>query len=270
MPQVLLSRAATFSVGRRLFHPDWDAARNRAAFGRDFGPHGANYRLELFFGGAISSEDGMIVNIADLKPLIGKVLAPLGGAFLPDSSDFWAYNRPTAENLARYIWHAFPKQVGGASLARLQLDEGSRVSVRQTEDFMTVSHSYEFAAAHRLALPELDDAANLDRFGICSNRAGHGHNFGLTVEVEGEPDAQTGFIIAPSLLDRVVDEEIYPRFDHKHLNEDCPEFQNKVPTSENLALAIFEILEARLVREGHRLARVALRETAKNAFEVTR
>jgi len=270
MPQVLLSRAATFALGRRLFHPDWDEAHNRAAFGRDFGPHGANYRLELSFGGTISGEDGMIVNIADLKPLIGELLLPLDGAWLPDSSEFWTNNRPTAENLARYLWREFPKQVAGASLVRLELEEGRRVRVRQTEASMTVSHFYEFAAAHRLALPELDDAENGDRFGICSNRAGHGHNFGLTVSVEGEPDGQTGFIVNPALLNGIVDEEIYNRFDHKHLNEDCPEFRDKVPTSENLALSIFEILDARLGREGFKLARVALQETAKNAFEVTR
>ena len=270
MPAVSLSRRAAFSLGRRLFHPDWDETRNRAAFGRDFGPHGANYALELAFGGAISPEDGMIVNIADLKPLISELISPLEGAWLPDSMRYFAQKRPTAENLARYLWESFPQTVRGATLNRLRLEEGARVRIEKTAETMTVSRHFEFAAAHRLALPELDDAANLDRFGICSNRAGHGHNFALTVGVEGQPDAQTGFIIPPRLLDAVVDEEVFARFDHKHLNADCPEFEDKVPTSENLALAIWEILDARLAREGFQLARVALQETAKNGFEVTR
>ncbi len=270
MPQVLLSRRATFSLGRRLFHPDWNDERNRSAFGRDFGTHGANYLVELSFIGPISPEDGMIVNIAELKPLISNLIAPLDGAFLPETLEHFAQNRPTAENLALYLWQGFPKHVAGATLAQLNLTEGRRVSVGKTSFQMTVSRSYEFAAAHRLALPDLDDAGNLDRFGICSNRAGHGHNFTLSVGIEGEPNVQTGFIISPTLLDRIVDEEIFPRFDHKHLNVDCPEFSEIVPTSENLALVIFEILDERLRREGFTLARVGLQETAKNGFEVLR
>ncbi len=96
MPFVSLSRRASFSLGRRLFHPDWNAQQNRAAFGRDVGPHGANYTLELRFSGPISPEDGMIVNIADLKPLIAELIAPLDGAYLPDSLPDFAKQRPTA------------------------------------------------------------------------------------------------------------------------------------------------------------------------------
>ena len=270
MPAVFLSRRAVFSLGRRLFHPDWSDERNRASFGRDFGPHGANYALELVFSGAISPEDGMIVNIADLKPLISQLVTPLDGAFLPDSLSHFASVRPTAENIALFLWQHFPPHVGGATLSQLLLEEGARVRVQKNSHTMIVSRSFEFAAAHRLALSDLDDAGNMARFGICSNRAGHGHNFNLSVGVEGAPDPQTGFIIPPSVLDKIVDEEVFARFDHKHLNEDCPEFEDKVPTSENLALVIFGILNGRLEREGFTLARVHLQETAKNGFEVTR
>lgn len=270
MPTVSLSRRASFSLGRRLFHPNWSDERNRAAFGRDFGPHGANYALELAFGGPISPEDGMIVNIADLKPLISQLIAPLDGAYLPDSLEYFAQIRPTAENLALWLWQNFPSNIPNATLTQLLLEESTRTRVEKTADTMIVSRSFEFAAAHRLALSDLDDAQNLERFGICSNRAGHGHNFNLSVGIKGAPDAQTGFIIAPQLLEKIVDEEVFARFDHKHLNEDCPEFAGKVPTSENLALVIFEILDERLAREGFQLARIHLQETAKNGFEVTR
>ncbi|BCM91987.1 hypothetical protein IAD21_03866 [Abditibacteriota bacterium] len=270
MPVVSLSRRAAFSLGRRLFHPDWDETRNRACFGRDVGPHGANYAIELVFAGQISPEDGMIVNIADLKPLIADLITPLDGAFLPDTLPEFAHKRPTAENIALYLWQNFPATVVEATLTELHLEEGAHVRVEKTSRTMIVSRSFEFAAAHRLALSDLDDAGNMARFGICSNRAGHGHNFNLSVGVEGQPDAQTGFIIPPQLLDKVVTEEVFARFDHKHLNEDCPEFRELVPTSENLALVIFRILSDRLEREGFRLARVHLQETAKNGFEVTR
>ncbi len=172
--------------------------------------------------------------------------------------------------MAFWLWQHFPPNAANATLTQLLLEEGTRTRIEKTADTMIISRSFEFAAAHRLALPNLDDAANLARFGICSNRAGHGHNFALSVSVEGTPDAQTGTIIPPQLLDKIVDEEVFTRFDHKHLNEDCPEFGDKVPTSENLALVIFGLLDERLAKEGFRLARVHLQETAKNGFEVTR
>lgn len=135
---------------------------------------------------------------------------------------------------------------------------------------MKVSRSYEFAAAHRLFVPAFSEQENWRRFDRCSNPAGHGHNFRLQVWVEGQPDEESGFIINPNLLDAIVEAEVYQRFDHRHLNEDCPEFsaQGLVPTSENLSIVIFDLLNKRLNKEGHKLVRIGLRETEKNYFEV--
>ncbi len=267
-PRILLSRRASFSCGRRLFHPDWSEARNREVFARDFGPHGHEYSLDCGFGGAVSREDGMIVNIADIKPVLQSAIAPLENAFLPHGVAFFAENRPTAENLALFLWQTLPRVVGNGTLQRLRLHESRRTLVEISPQTMKISRSYEFAAAHRLFAPALSDDENLARFDKCSNLAGHGHNFGLEVFVEGTPDAQTGFIINPTLLDKIVDEEIFARFDHKHLNLDCPEFRDLIPTTENLCSVIFEILRARLASEHYRLAKIGLRETQKNYFEV--
>ena len=135
---------------------------------------------------------------------------------------------------------------------------------------MKVSQSYEFAAAHRLFSPALSEQQNQQRFDKCSNRAGHGHNFQLQVWVEGTPDRESGYVINPRTLDAIVEEEVFHRFDHKHLNEDCPEFVDTglIPTSENLALVIFGLLKDRLQAQGYHLARVGLQETQKNYFEV--
>ncbi|PQV65398.1 6-pyruvoyltetrahydropterin/6-carboxytetrahydropterin synthase [Abditibacterium utsteinense] len=275
-PRVLLSRRSFFSCGRRLRHPDWNPARNREIFGRDVGPHGHEYTLDCAFSGPISTSDGMIVNITDLKPILESAIAPLNGAFLPENSvselQFFAHNRPTAENIALWLWQTLPHNVAQGTLFRLQLRESRRTLVEITAAFpsqkMKISRSYEFAAAHRLAAPQLSDDENFARFDKCSNLAGHGHNFGLDVFVEGNPDAETGFIINPILLDKIVDEEIFERFDHKHLNVDCPEFRDLIPTTENLSQTIFEILRVRLESEGFKLAKIGLHETQKNYFEV--
>jgi 6-pyruvoyltetrahydropterin/6-carboxytetrahydropterin synthase len=267
-PRVLLSRRAFFSCGRRLRHPDWDDEANRAAFGRDFGPHGHEYSLDVAYDGPISQSDGMIVNIVELKPVIQAAVAELEGRFLDQQVEFFESHRPTAENIASYLWQTLPHSTGSGFLVRLRLQESRRVRVEITSQSMKISRTYEFAAAHRLFAPQLSDEENLNRFDKCSNPAGHGHNYNLEVTVEGEPDVQTGYIISPGLLDSIVDEEIYQRFDHKHLNEDCPEFNNLIPTSENLAKVIFDLLNHRLMDAGYRLARVGLHETQKNYFEV--
>lgn len=268
VPRVLLSRRAFFSCGRRLRHPQWSDERNQATFGRDVGPHGHEYTLDVAYDGDISASDGMIVNISDLKPVVKSVLAQVDGLFLDEQVPYFAQHRPTAENIARYLWETFPKVTGPGTLVRLRLKESRRTCVQITSQGMKTSRTYEFAAAHRLFAPQLSDQENFERYDKCSNLAGHGHNYNLEVTIAGEPDPDSGFIILPHVLDAIVDEEVYNRFDHKHLNVDCPEFETLIPTSENLAKVIFELLRQRLGQEGFQLVKIGLHETQKNYFEV--
>lgn len=268
--KVLLSRQISFSAGLRLFNPRWDFEANKKVFGRAIGAHGAEFCLRAAWSGPISPNDGMIVNLIEIKPLLQAAVALVEDKFLSVDVSFFRTHPPTTENIASFLWDRIPNDVGLGKLYRLQLDQSRGISVELLTDSMKVSRSYEFASAHRLFVPSLSDEENLKRFDKCSNPSGHGHNFGLRVWVEGEPDPETGFIINPRLLDSIVEREVYERFDHKHLNEDCPEFAatGLVPTTENLALTIFQRLEGRLKEEGYKLARVGLQETQKNYFEV--
>ena len=254
----------------QLRHPNWTPDRNRSVYGRKSGPHGYEFRLRIALRGPVSNEDGMIVNLCEVKPELARVALLLNEKFLDRELAYFQKRRPTAENIARFCWNEMPPQIGLGVLHRLQLDQGRDTTVEITQHSMKISRSYEFAAAHRLFTPRLSDSQNWDRFDKCSNPAGHGHNFELRVWIEGTADAQSGFIIATQKLDKIVDEEVCQRFDHKHLNEDCPEFTESglVPTSENLALIIFKLLDQRLQSEGHKLSRVGLQETQKNYFEV--
>jgi len=267
-PQVSLGRRAYFSAGRRLHNPDWSEERNRAVFGKRASPHGHDYTLDVFYRGTVSDEDGMIVNISEIKPIIATALDQLDGKFLDCDVAYFQSRRPTVENIVEFIWNSLPSQVSTGRLARLRLEETSRFWVEKTENAMRVTRQYEFAAAHRLYAPDLPDMENSARYGKCSNPAGHGHNYNVEVTIEGTPDSATGSIIALDELDRIVDEEVFERFDHKHLNEDCPEFTNLIPTSENFAKVIFNCLQPRLAQSGHRLAKIGLHETTKNYFEV--
>lgn len=277
-PTITLSRRIWFSAGLHLNSPLWDAIRNREVYGRDVLPHGHEYALEVAWRGPVSPQDGMIINLIEIKPILATAVSYLENRHLNREVPAFQSQVPTVENVARFLWEALAPNVSSATLTRLKLEQSRRTRVEikagstpvgSTPVFtMKVARSYEFAAAHRLHLPSLSEAANWERFDKCSNPAGHGHNFQLEVWVEGTPDPDSGYIINPTHLDSIVNDEVYARFDHKHLNEDCPEFSDLVPTSENLARVIFDLLTLRLQSEGYQLARVGLRETQKNYFEV--
>lgn len=127
---------------------------------------------------------------------------------------------------------------------------------------MKICRRETFNAAHRLFRPEWDDATNLEVFGKCSHPNYHGHNYVLEVWVEGSVDPQTGFVMDLKRLKEIVIDEVIERFDHRNLNLDCPEFEGLIPTAENIAIVIWNILRARLNPALH--IEVVLSETEKN------
>ena len=127
-----------------------------------------------------------------------------------------------------------------------------------------LNRRYLFSAAHRLHNERFDDGANRDLYGKCNNPHGHGHNYTVEVTVSGQVDPQTGMVCNLVDLDGCVHRAILDRYDHQNLN--CmPEFRDKVPTTENLCVHVFQILQ-REFRLAH-LERVKLDETSKNSFE---
>jgi 6-pyruvoyltetrahydropterin/6-carboxytetrahydropterin synthase len=100
-----------------------------------------------------------------------------------------------------------------------------------------LERTYKFSAAHRYFRPEWSETENLARFGRCAWAPGHGHNYRLTVWIEGDVDADTGFVVDLERLDGLVRELILEPLDHRHLNEAVAEFAagGAIPTSENLA-----------------------------------
>jgi 6-pyruvoyltetrahydropterin/6-carboxytetrahydropterin synthase len=128
-----------------------------------------------------------------------------------------------------------------------------------------LTRKYWFAASHRLHTPKISDQENREVYGKCNNPYGHGHNYGLEVTVSGPVAQDTGMVCDLGVIDRTVREHVLDRFDHQNLN--ClNEFQDLVPTTENLCLAIYNILKRAL--PATHLDKVRLEETSKNSFEV--
>jgi 6-pyruvoyltetrahydropterin/6-carboxytetrahydropterin synthase len=131
---------------------------------------------------------------------------------------------------------------------------------------VTLVKKTSFSAGHRLFNPKLSDEQNEEIFGACSNPKGHGHNYTLEVHVSGEIDRETGMVINLKKLKKIVEDEIIHKVDHKNLNEDVDFMKGIIPTTENLGLKIFEVLDARLGSD--LLSRVVIWETENNRVEV--
>jgi len=129
---------------------------------------------------------------------------------------------------------------------------------------VNVTRRLTFAAGHILARAEWDEARNREVFGACSGD--HGHNYDLEVTVSGSVDAATGMVINLKDVDRIVRELVIHDVDHHHLNRDVTWLQGCLPTTENVALAIWRRLDGRLASA--RLERVRLKETENNVVEV--
>ena len=127
---------------------------------------------------------------------------------------------------------------------------------------VTVSRKAHFNSAHRLYRKEWTDAKNLEVFGKCSNPNYHGHNYELIVSVTGEIDSDTGFVIDLKTLKNIIKREIEDPFDHKNLNVEVFEFKNLNPTTENIAVVIYNKIKPQL--ESDLGLEVTLYETARN------
>lgn len=129
-----------------------------------------------------------------------------------------------------------------------------------------VTRKVEFCASHYYHNPQWSEEENRRVFGKCANRHGHGHNYVLEVTVEGEPDPQTGMVLDLKELKELLQREVVERMDHRHLNHEVPELAGKIPTTENIATVVWDLLSPR-IRRG-RLERVRLYETPELFVDV--
>ncbi|MHB1673238.1 MAG: 6-pyruvoyl trahydropterin synthase family protein [Acidobacteriaceae bacterium] len=116
----------------------------------------------------------------------------------------------------------------------------------------------EFSSAHYYWNDAWSQQENEKVFGKCANRNGHGHNYTLEVTVAGEIDPVSGFVVDLKALKDVMEREVIQVYDHRHLNLEVPEFRTAIPTTENIAIAIWKRLEQKIV--GARLQRVRVYE----------
>jgi len=130
---------------------------------------------------------------------------------------------------------------------------------------ITICRKSHFNAAHKLCNPIWSKEKNLDVFGRCSYENYHGHNYELIVKFEGEIDQDTGMVMDLSDLKKIIVKEVEDVLDHKNLNLDIDYFKDKIPSTENLAVFIWNKLNDSIELEGK--LSIVLYETPRNFVE---
>ncbi len=131
----------------------------------------------------------------------------------------------------------------------------------------TLTHQFEFSAAHRLHCDHLSDEQNRELFSKCNNPAGHGHNYVVEVSISQNPADQTLPIGLAQVIE-TVNKLVIDKLDHKHLNVDIEYFATVNPTVENISTAIFGWLDGRF--DAAQLQSVKVFETPKTWAECCR
>jgi 6-pyruvoyltetrahydropterin/6-carboxytetrahydropterin synthase len=122
-----------------------------------------------------------------------------------------------------------------------------------------------FNAAHRLYRKDWTDEQNSKTFGKCSLPNYHGHNYELEVKVVGDIDEATGYVMDLKLLSDLVNDQVLEKFDHRNLNVDVEEFRTVIPTAENIAVVIYNLLRPHIAEQNELFIR--LFETPRNYVE---
>jgi 6-pyruvoyltetrahydropterin/6-carboxytetrahydropterin synthase len=119
-----------------------------------------------------------------------------------------------------------------------------------------------------LARPDLTLEQNSEIYGKCARVNGHGHNYHLEVTIKGEIDPRTGMIADLVAFQKAVDQLVVEPMDHSFLNKDVPYFAEVVPTAENIAVYIRDVLVEPIRAIGASLYKVKLIESPNNSCEV--
>ncbi|MGY8751257.1 MAG: 6-carboxytetrahydropterin synthase [Fidelibacterota bacterium] len=116
---------------------------------------------------------------------------------------------------------------------------------------------FYFNAAHQYGHDDWSDDKNWEVFGPDSKV--HGHNYTLEVMVTAEVNKDTGFIVDLGHLKEVVNNNVINILDHTQFEKEVKWFNDKQPSSENLAVFIWSQIEPFL--NDVTLHRIRLHET---------
>ena len=130
-----------------------------------------------------------------------------------------------------------------------------------------ITRKEHFNAAHKLFRAEWSNEKNEKVFGKCSNPNWHGHNYDLFVTVKGEINPETGFLVDLKLLSKIIKEKVIEKLDHRNINLEVDFMQDKMASTEVLAIGIWNEIANEINELGCKLHSIKLFETENNFVE---
>jgi 6-pyruvoyltetrahydropterin/6-carboxytetrahydropterin synthase len=130
-------------------------------------------------------------------------------------------------------------------------------------DRVHITKRAEIATSHRCLNPNWGAEQNTAVYG--QETRPHGHNYLVEATVSGQVNPRTGMVVNIKQVKSVL-KEVLSHFDHQDLNGDHPAFANTAPTSERVAMLMFDTLASRI--DDGRLERLRLFETDDVFFEI--
>lgn len=136
---MLITRKAEFSASHVCADPRLSQPDNERLYGKESRPHGHghNYVLEVTVRGDVDPIHGMVLDLKELKELIGKqVIDVYDHRFLNREVRPFDVVVPTAENIAQDIWRRLAAPVAklGAELHSIRLHESDELFVDYREN----------------------------------------------------------------------------------------------------------------------------------------
>lgn len=221
---------------------------------------GRYYELDVACRGEIDPQTGYMVNIKDIDEAVRAAALPRVSD-LARSADDEAIGTLLAGLFAplneRLPWPVSRLALRVAPTVVYTMEDHDMAGVQ-------LSQRFDFSAAHRLHVEELDEAENRQIFGKCNNPSGHGHNYQLEVVVRAPID-EAGRVMPVGKLDAIVKHHVLDAYDHMHLNCDVPDFADLNPSTENIARQAYARLQGPVAETGAELVSVQVWETDRTA-----
>jgi 6-pyruvoyltetrahydropterin/6-carboxytetrahydropterin synthase len=222
----------------------------------------AHHEVTVECIGVPDTRTGYLIGIQEIDAVVRAHLAPLLESFFRTTNPI--HPADALAQMGDILQQNFPH---GIPLSAIRWSPGPFVNFlwsTSMRDHAIMTEQFEFSAAHRLHCPELSDDENRRTFGKCNHPSGHGHNYRVAVAVRvrtgaGAPALSTG------TLEGIVSRTVLDRFDHRHLNVDCPEFADLNPSVENIAQVCHGLLSDEIAAAGAALDHVTVWETEKTS-----
>lgn len=255
MAPVRLTKRIEFAASHRYARPEWDEARNRAAFGACYNEpgHGHNYLLEVTVAGEVDPHTGMVVNLFNLKYVLLHILEEFDHKQLNLDTPYFQDQVPTTENIARVLWEKLVDQpdIGALDTIRLYEDEDlfAEISGATGLTVAGVTRRYSFTAVHE---EESRQGSN----------TWQGHTWDVFVTVKGPIHEKTGMVTDLRALDQVVQHDVLDALDGRDLRA---VLQKRTVSGAHVVKVIWDRLVEKI--PGGTLHRLCLVQTRDQAFE---